>query len=83
MFGSLAKSLFGSDNDRAVKKFAPQVAAIIALEKAFARHCDEEFRSSFAALASAVAHGRFFDTLLAQAFARVRDAEKRALGRRA
>ena len=82
MFGSLAKSLFGSDNDRAVKKFAPQVAAINALEEACAALSDDELRASFADLGGEVANGASLDSLLPQAFARVREAAKRALGQR-
>ena len=82
MFGSLAKSLFGSDNDRAVKKFAPQVAAINALEEACAALSDDELRASFVDLGGEVAKGASLDDLLPQAFARVREAAKRALGQR-
>ena len=32
MFGNLAKTLFGSENDRVLKRLAPRVAAINALE---------------------------------------------------
>ena len=35
MLGSLAKSLFGNSNDRAVKRFMPQIDAINALETDF------------------------------------------------
>ena len=31
MFGNLAKTLFGSENDRVLKRLAPRVAAINAL----------------------------------------------------
>ena len=82
MFGSLAKNLFGSDNDRAVKKFAPQVAAINALEDECATLSDEVLRASFTDLRARVDHGETLDSLLPTAFARVREAAKRALGQR-
>ena len=82
MFGSLAKNLFGSDNDRAVKKFAPQVAAINALEDECATLSDEVLRASFTDLRARVDQGEKLDSLLPTAFARVREAAKRALGQR-
>ena len=82
MFGSLAKNLFGSDNDRAVKKFAPQVAAINALEDECATLSDEVLRASFTDLRARVDQGETLDSLLPTAFARVREAAKRALGQR-
>ena len=82
MFGSLAKNLFGSDNDRAVKKFAPQVAAINALEDECATLSDEVLGASFTDLRARVDQGETLDSLLPTAFARVREAAKRALGQR-
>ena len=82
MFGSLAKNLFGSDNDRVVKKFASQVAAVNALEDECAALSDEALRASFADLSARVDQGETLDSLLPTAFARVREAAKRALGQR-
>ena len=82
MLGSLAKSLFGSENDRAVKKFAPQIAAINALEDETAALTDEALQESFAELRARVDKGEALDDLLPLAFARVREAAKRALGQR-
>ena len=51
MFGSLAKSLFGSGtNDRAVKRYASQVAAVNALEDETAALSDEQLHASTADL---------------------------------
>ena len=82
MFGSLAKSLFGSDNDRAVKKFAPIVAAVNALEEKTAALSDEDLAGSVATLRARVEGGETLDNLLPDAFALVREAAKRALGQR-
>ena len=69
MLGSLAKSLFGSENDRAVKKFAPQIAAINALEDETAALTDEALQESFAELRARVDKGEALDDLLPLAFA--------------
>ena len=82
MLGSLAKSLFGSSNDRAVKKYASQVAAINALEDQIAALSDDQLRASAIDLRARLADGATLDDLLPEAFARVREAAKRALGQR-
>ena len=83
MFGSLAKSLFGSGhNDRAVKRYASQVAAVNALEDEIAALSDEQLHASTADLRARIADGEGLDDLLPEAFARVREAAKRALGQR-
>ena len=83
MFGSLAKSLFGSGtNDRAVKRYASQVAAVNALEDETAALNDEQIHASTADLRARLADGATLDDLLPVAFARVREAAKRALGQR-
>ena len=46
MFGSLAKNLFGSgNNDRAIKRYASQVAAVNALEEKIAVLSDEQLHT--------------------------------------
>ena len=83
MFGSLAKSLFGSGtNDRAVKRYASQVAAVNALEDETAALSDEQLHASTADLRARLADGTTLNDLLPEAFARVREAAKRALGQR-
>ncbi|MGC6520739.1 MAG: preprotein translocase subunit SecA [Candidatus Puniceispirillaceae bacterium] len=82
MLGSLAKSLFGSENDRAVKKFTSQVSAINALEDETAALSDEQLGASVSDLRARLEGGATLDDLLPEAFARVREAAKRALGQR-
>ena len=66
MFGSLAKSLFGSGtNDRAVKRYASQVAAVNALEDETAALSDEQLHASTADLRARLADGATLDDLLA------------------
>ncbi|MGB2159003.1 MAG: preprotein translocase subunit SecA, partial [Candidatus Puniceispirillaceae bacterium] len=82
MFGSLAKNLFGSGGDRATKKFTSQVAAINALEDDIAALSDADLAASVTTLRARIDSGSTLDELLPEAFARVREAAKRALGQR-
>ena len=82
MLGSLAKSLFGNSNDRAVKRFMPQIDAINALEANFESLDDAGLKAKADELRARVADGVDKDSLLAEAFALVREAAKRALGQR-
>ena len=82
MLGSLAKSLFGNSNDRAVKRFMPQIDAINALEANFESLDDAGLKAKADELRARVADGFDKDSLLAEAFALVREAAKRALGQR-
>jgi preprotein translocase subunit SecA len=82
MLGSLAKMIFGSANDRRLKTFRPQVAAINALEPDMLKLGDADFPARTTAFREAVAAGQPLDKLLVPAFALVREAAKRVLGQR-
>src|SRR5471030_1576349 len=82
MLGALARSLFGSANDRVVKGFDRTVAKINALEAEFAKLSDEELRGKTAAFRARLEKGETLDDLLPEAFATVREGAKRALGQR-
>ena len=82
MFESLAKSLFGSSNDRAVKNLHPVITKINDLEDGLSRLDDEALRATTGQLRDRLAQGETKDDLLAEAFALVREAAKRTLGQR-
>ena len=82
MLGSLAKSLFGSPNDREVKKLASQVSAINDREAHYEGFSDDELRAETARLKELVASGTSLDDILLDAFALVREGAKRTLGQR-
>ena len=82
MLGSLAKNLFGNSNDRAVKRFMPQIDAINALETNYEGLDDAGLKAKADELRARVEDGADKDSLLAEAFALVREAAKRALGQR-
>jgi preprotein translocase subunit SecA len=82
MLGALARSLFGSANDRVVKGFDRPVTKINALEAEFAALSDEELRAKTAAFRARLEKGETLDDLLPEAFATVREGAKRTLGQR-
>src|SRR5215216_339331 len=82
MLGSLARSLFGTANDRVVKGFDKPVAKINALEPELAKLSDEQLRAKTAEFRDRLAKGETLDDLLVEAFAVVREAAKRTLGQR-
>src|ERR1700751_600551 len=82
MLGALARSLFGSANDRVVKSFDRPVTKINALEPEFAKLSDEELRGKTVEFRARLAKGEALDDLLPEAFATVREAAKRTLGQR-
>ncbi len=82
MFGTLAKRLFGSANERFLRGLQPTVAAINALEPELERLSDEALGARTTAFRERVAAGEELDDLLVEAFATVREAAKRTLGQR-
>ncbi|HEY0267337.1 MAG TPA: preprotein translocase subunit SecA, partial [Rhizomicrobium sp.] len=82
MLGTLAKSLFGSANDRKVKPLWATVAKINALEPRFAALSDDELRAQTPAFRARLEKGETLDDLLPEAFAVVREGAKRTLGQR-
>src|SRR3954468_3696927 len=82
VFAAIAKAIFGSANDRQVKKYQPKVDAINALEAQMAKLSDGELRAKTAEFRTQLANGAKLDDLLVPAFAVVREASKRTLGMR-
>jgi preprotein translocase subunit SecA len=82
MFGALAKTLFGSANDRRLKTYRPKVAAINAMEPELAKLSDDELKARTTQLREQLANGKSLEDLLVPAFATVREAAKRVLGQR-
>ncbi|WP_417307715.1 preprotein translocase subunit SecA [Devosia sp.] len=82
VFAKLAKAIFGSANDRQVKKYLPRVEAINALEPELAKLSDDELRARTEQFKADFAAGKTLDDLMVPAFATVREAAKRVLGMR-
>ena len=81
-FSTLAKSIFGSANDRKVKPYWGTVAKINALEPRFQALSDDELKAMTPAFRERLAAGEDLDDILPEAFAVVREAAKRTLGQR-
>ncbi|MEE2526065.1 preprotein translocase subunit SecA [Hyphobacterium sp. HN65] len=79
---SIARKIFGSTNDRRLKKLQPKVAAINALEPEFEALTDEQLIGKTAEFKQRLENGEKLDALLPEAFAAVREAAKRSLGQR-
>ncbi|UWQ83367.1 preprotein translocase subunit SecA [Leisingera caerulea] len=82
-FGTLAKKVFGTPNDRKIKATRPLIAQINALEDEFAKLSDDGLIGKTEELRKRALGGESLDALLPEAFANVREAAKRALGLRA
>src|SRR3546814_3891115 len=82
MLGAIAKSLFGSSNDRYVKSIFKTVERINGFEPAMSAMSDDELRQQTQMFREQLANGAKLDDLLPEAFATVREAAKRTLGQR-
>ncbi|MGE4324433.1 MAG: preprotein translocase subunit SecA, partial [Sphingobium sp.] len=82
MFGALAKTFFGSSNERYVKSLGKIVDKIAGFEAGIAPMSDEELADQTAKFRARLAAGETLDDLLPEAFATVREAAKRTLGQR-
>ncbi len=79
---SLLKKLIGSRNDRILKQYRKQVAQINALEPAMGALSDEQLRAKTDEFRQRFQEGASLDSLLAEAFAVVREGSKRVFGMR-
>src|ERR687898_405994 len=82
MFAALAKSIFGSANDRYVRGLGKYVDAVNALEPAISAMSDDQLRGQTDLFRQRLAAGETLDQLLPEAFATVREASQRTLGQR-
>ena len=82
MLGAIARKVFGTANDRVLKTFHRQVAAINALEPEVSGLTDTQLRERTEWLRSRLNQGEKVDDILVDAFATVREAARRTLGQR-
>ncbi len=82
MFASLARAVFGTSNDRALKGYRRRVAAIAAFEPALSALSDEALRAKTVEFRARLEKGESLDELLEEAFAVVREGARRVLGLR-
>jgi preprotein translocase subunit SecA len=82
MIAGLAKSIFGSANDRYVRGLGKYVDAINNLEPGISAMSDDDLRSQTERFRQRLADGETLDDLLPEVFATVREAAVRTLGQR-
>lgn len=82
MLGKIARKIFGSANDRFVKKLYKTVNKINALEPDFIKLSDEELKAKTDEYRTRLKNGETLDDILPEAFATVREASKRVMGQR-
>ena len=79
---SVLNSVFGSSNDRKLKKFNSQVVAINQLEADYEKLTDKDLKNKTLEFKARISSGESLDNILVEAFAVVREAGKRTLGQR-
>jgi preprotein translocase subunit SecA len=82
MLDTIIKGIFGSKNERELKRLAPIVELINRLEPTFQALSDEQLHSRTAEFKDRLSKGESLDELLPEAFAAVREASVRTLGMR-
>ena len=79
---SILNNVFGSSNERKLKKFNNQVIAINELEKSYEKLSDDDLKNKTIEFKSRIESGETLENILTEAFAVVREAGKRTLGQR-
>ena len=82
MIGAWLTRIFGSKNEREIKKMQPLVAAINDFEPSMQALSDEALKGQTGKLKQRLENGEPLDALLPEAFATVREASVRVLGMR-
>lgn len=82
MLGKLARTVFGSANDRFVKRQFKIVQQINALEPEIEKLNNDELKGKTDEFRRRLKEGETLDDILPEAFAVVREAAKRTLGQR-
>ena len=82
MLGTILAKVFGTQNERELKKIRPVVEAINALEPSITPLSDSQLRDKTAEFRKRFADGDTLDDLLPEAFAVVREAGRRVLDMR-
>ena len=78
----LINKLFGTRSQREIKKFMPQVDAVMALEDEYRQLSDEALKAKTADFKARLQSGETLDDILVEAFATCREAADRVLGMR-
>jgi preprotein translocase subunit SecA len=79
---SLFKKIFGSNNDRIIKKLYSQVHKVNALETSYSSLSDQDLKNKTHEFRELLKEGKNLDDIKSDAFAVVREVSKRVLGMR-
>jgi len=82
MLNFLSKKIFGSSNERVIKKILPLVDKVNELEKTYEKLTDEQILNKTTEFRQQVKNGKSLDEIIPDAFSNVREAAKRSLGQR-
>ena len=82
MLGAIARRLFGTANERYLKRLHPKVDAINALEPELEALSNDELKARTDWFKERLEGGETLDDMMVEAFATVREAAKRTLGQR-
>lgn len=82
MLGNVFRKIFGSKNDREIKRMRKVVTRINELEPQFEALTDEQLSAKTVEFRARLEKGETLDALLPEAFAAVREASKRVMGMR-
>lgn len=82
MLTNVFKKVFGTRNDRILRRYRKNVVKINALESEIEVLSDEQLKAKTAEFKQRLADGASIDSILPEAFATVREAAKRTLGMR-
>lgn len=80
MINSVLKKIFGSTNDRAIKRMQPLVEQINALEEKYQKLYEDQLKAKTQEFRDRLAKGETLDDILPEAFATVKNACRRLLG---
>ena len=81
MLSAIFKAVFGTKSQRDVKKMLPLVARINALEEELQKLTDEELKAKTQEFRSRLENGETLDDIMCEAFAVVKNACRRLVGR--
>ena len=78
----LIEKIFGTYSEKQIKKIMPLVNKIESLQDEYMKKTDDELKAMTGILKSRLANGETLDDILPEAFATVREADARVLGKR-
>lgn len=82
MFGTVLKKVFGSENERELKRLWPAVEIVNGFETQFREKTDDDLRAMTGAFRERLERGETLDDILPEAFATVREVSRRVLNMR-